>query len=190
MAMVREALLSWLIGEKSINEEDRELYAYAVSVLWSTLSPLILVLIIGMVIGTVKNGLLLLLPFLIIRKFSGGFHTRRMWTCFVSSTIVLSVCIICTKFLHAGAILDVMLTAALCSLIIWSPIDSESRRLEPEEKRSCKVIVSAMAAIFGLLYLILVLLKHDQEAVCIAIGCILTASLQLPHIVRTLLKTE
>ncbi len=187
---VEEAILNWLIGEKTINEEERELYEYALSVLWSSVSLLILVLIVGVITGTVREGLLFLLPFLIMRKFSGGFHTRRMWTCIVSSTIVLSTCMVCIKYLCTGIMMNIVLVIALCSLMIWSPVDTENRRLNPEEKRSCKAIVFAMAVVFGLLYLMLVLSKHNQAAVCIAIGIILTASLQLPHIVESFLKTE
>ena len=188
--VVEEVVLNWLIGEDTINEEERELYAYAISVLWSTISLLILVLVVGLLMGTVKEGLLFLLPFLIMRKFSGGFHTRRMWTCIISSTIVLSACMGCIKFLHTGIVMNVVLVIAICNLIIWSPVDSENRRLNPEEKHFCKVVVSVMAVIFGLLYLMLVLSNHDQAAVCIAAGIILTAMLQLPHIVESFFETE
>ena len=38
----------------------------------------------------VVEGLLMILPFMLIRKFSGGFHLKSSTVCLVSSTLLLS----------------------------------------------------------------------------------------------------
>ena len=61
----------WL--SEIISEDERELYQYAIFSIMSTIIPLIMVMIIGGILGLMKNGIVMIIPFLVIRKFSGGF---------------------------------------------------------------------------------------------------------------------
>lgn len=65
----------WL--SEIISEDERELYQYAIFSIMSTIIPLIMVMIIGGILGLMKNGIVMIIPFLVIRKFSGGFHAKR-----------------------------------------------------------------------------------------------------------------
>ena len=70
--------------------------------------------------------------------------------------------------------------AAITILVLCSPIDSESRRLSQEEKKSCKIATIIMTFFFAFIDLMLYLFQKETYAVCISLGIILTAGLQIP----------
>jgi len=184
MQFLCKIFVGWLIKCNAIENEDRELYEYAVNVLILTIAPLVLVMVIGLVTGWLYNGILLILPFLIMRKFSGGFHARYASVCFILSVAVLIICM----YLTTVAVLDIRLNlctvAALVSLAWNSPVDSQNRRLDQTEHVRYKHIMVGLAFAFGLLYFVLVILKYTQCAVCISTGIILTAFLQFLGVIK------
>lgn len=176
------SIVTWLIRHDAIAEADRELYEYAVYSLLITLSPLFIITVIGGFMGMVKESILLILPFMVIRKFSGGFHAKHGWTCLIGSCTVLFLCVILASHITCNVVLTVVALGAVTSLCILSPIDSDNRRLSEEEKRRYKKVTCITAVIFAILYVLLYLAKLDTYAVCVAVGLVLPAGLQLPCI--------
>ncbi len=178
------SIVTWLIRHDAVEDADRELYEYAVYSLLITLSPLFIIVVIGSFMGMVKESVLLILPFMTIRKFSGGFHAKHGWTCFIGSCAVLFLCVILASHITCNVVLTAVVLGAVTSLCILSPIDSDNRRLSEEEKRRYKKVTCITAGIFAILYVLLYLAKLDTYAVCVAVGLVLPASLQLPCIMR------
>ena len=70
--------------------------------------------------------------------------------------------------------------AAVISLGICSPVDSENRQLDPQEKKKYKRITIWIAMAFFAIYELLLLLRLDYYAKWIAAGLILPAVSQIP----------
>lgn len=175
-----EGITIWLIKHDAIKSEDRELYEYAVHSFIMTLAPLILISIMGAFMGRVKEGILIILPFMFIRKFSGGYHAKHEWACLLGSSGLLFLCLCVSSHIQSGLILDSIVLGSVVSLCLCSPIDSENRRLAPEENRIYKIAAGGIAIAFGIVYKLLIVNKMDSYAVCIAVGLILSAGLQIP----------
>ena len=62
-------LIDWLIREDTLQPADRELYVYAAYCFLFAWTPLFLLFIISACIGRLPEALLLILPFMTIRKF-------------------------------------------------------------------------------------------------------------------------
>ena len=73
---------------------------------------------------------------------------------------------------------------AAVSLIVFSPIDSENRRLDIDEKRRYKKITAFCVILFGLLNIFSFFLEKHIYTTCFSIGIILTAGLQVPCIAK------
>lgn len=73
-------------------------------------------------------------------------------------------------------------------LAIFSPIDSENRRLEPDEKSLRKRETIVLALLFYFIYLALSLLRRDRYAVCIGVGILQTTGLQVPCVLQNMTK--
>ena len=131
----------WLLQAGAISASDVELYEYSIYGFLFTLCPLGLVLIISMFLHMVVEGILLIIPFILIRKFCGGFHFQSPVFCGIVSTLVL------TAFLFGiRLVLDTSgygwwcaaLLISVVQVVIFSPIDSEGRRLTQNEKKVFK----------------------------------------------------
>ena len=175
-----EIMTAWLVKYNAIDSEDKELYEYAIFSILFTFSPLLLSIIIGLLIGRLWECVVLIIPFLFIRKFSGGFHAKKAWICLICSSTLLVFCTIVSSYIEYGLGLAMVTLAAITILVLCSPIDSESRRLSQEEKKSCKIATIIITFFFAFIDLILYLLQKETYAVCISLGIILTAGLQIP----------
>lgn len=183
ISQMTKSLVAWLIQCDAIDEDDIELYEYAAYSLFITISPIILTIIIGAIMGSLLESIITIIPFMVIRKYSGGYHTKHLHSCLVGSCCLLVLCIGMTSFIKCGMELSIVTLAAIISLIIFSPIDNENRRLEEYEKKKYKKRAGIIAVSFGVIYSLLYLLQKDIYAVCISVGLILSTGLQLPCIV-------
>lgn len=87
MKQLAGIMVSWLIRHEAIEKNQRELYEYAVHCLFLEMMPMLYAVIIGGIMGELSRSMVLVLPFMIIRKYSGGFHARSEWTCLLSSCL-------------------------------------------------------------------------------------------------------
>ena len=85
--------------------------------------------------------------------------------------------------------LAIAIVIASVSLITFSPIDSENRRLDTDEKRNYKKTTVFCVIFFGLLDIALFLLGKYIYTICFSVGILLTAGLQAPCIVKKMCKS-
>lgn len=77
-----EIIVNWLERKEAVNHENYELYYYVSYSLIITTLPVCLALIVGGIMRMSINTLLVILPFVIIRKYSVGYHSKRLDGCF------------------------------------------------------------------------------------------------------------
>ena len=177
----------WLLHAGAISVEDKGLFEYGIYSIVFTSIPLILVLIVGSFFHMVFEGVLMILPFMLIRKFCGGFHLRSPAACLIVSTAVLTAFLAAIRFTLYTQCFHwnfIMLLASFFLISKLSPVDSENRRLTIAEKKLFKRIAITLAGFFVLLYIVLVLLGQVRAAVSVGSGVILSAALQIPCLIR------
>lgn len=187
MKYLSEHMASWLIKHGAIPQEDRVLYEYATYSFIISILPLFIVMFFGVIQGKTVESILLIIPFMLIRKFSGGYHAKHSWVCIISSCAVLFLCVYIVSDIRYGMLLNIAMLCAAASLVALSPIDSENRRLDDSEKKQYKKITIIMVIVFVILYFLLSLLGNKIYSICIAEGIIITACLQVPCLLQKLL---
>lgn len=180
MNAISKKIIDWLIESDAVLSKDRKLYTYAVYSLLLTLSPVLIIAGIGLPMGMLKESILLILPFITVRKYSGGFHLNSPVICFVCSTCLLFLFLLCVRHSNISNILTIITAGAAISLTVLSPIDSAKRQLSPNEKKVFKKVTAIIVTLYIFIYIILIALHLEKYAVCIAFGLILPAVLQLP----------
>ena len=131
------------------------------------------------------EGILMILPFMMIRKFSGGYHLNSSVVCFISSTLLLSTSLALIGLINSLGSYDVLLCAAVMNalqIFVYSPIDSKKRKLSKKEQEVFREIARLMVSVFLAFSLLLYFLGAEKFAVPIWMGIIITALLQLPCI--------
>lgn len=180
MKYLSECITTWLIKHGAVDREDRELYEYAAYSLIITISPLFIIMVIGCAMGETIESILIIIPFMLIRKFSGGFHAKHAWVCMISSCGILFLCVYIVAHIQYSIFINIIMICATISLILLSPIDSENRRLELSEIKKYKITTIVMVMIFAIIYCLFLFIGQKTYAICIAEGAVLTAALQIP----------
>lgn len=175
-----EVIVNWLIKCEAIKGEEKELYSYAVYSFILSLSPLTLAICFGICMGCVRQAVLIVLPFMFIRKFSGGYHTKHLWSCLICSCVLLLLCMVLSVRIQCDWRFLVVTVLAIIGLICFSPIENENRKLDTEEQKVYKKVTILLVMLFGAVDLLFIWCKLYEYSVCISIGMILSAGLQIP----------
>ena len=99
-----EKIADWLIEQKAISTGERELYAYAVHCLFSLLYPIAFASVIGAFLGMPIEAVVMIMSFIAVRKFSGGYHADSFKKCLVLSSIVIIVTLLIGKYIKNSRI--------------------------------------------------------------------------------------
>ncbi len=174
---------NWLISCNAISEEDRELYEYAIYSILITISPLFLATLVGILLGAVLQSILIILPFFLIRKFSGGYHAKKAGICLIYSSMLLILCIFLSSWVKCNILLLFLTALSAMSLLHFSPIENENRLLSREERICFKKVTTIIVTSIIIAELLLLWFSMYTFVVCISIGLILSASLQYPCII-------
>lgn len=184
-------IAGWLCRSGAIREDEEELYIFAICNTFLTLVPLVSVLLIAYMMDSLPEGLALVIPFLTIRKFSGGFHFDSAVKCMITSILLLVMLLIISLKITLLPVFDAGILLAGISVSVNSPIDSEARRLDDEEIRRFKRTAGIISLVFILIYLMMrilsailnmpVLIRIER---CLSSGMMLAAILQFPVLIR------
>lgn len=184
--MIRKAaniLSKWLLKTGAISENDLELYEYGIYSFLFTLIPLLAVIVLSFPFHMTFESVLFIIPFIFLRKFTGGFHFSSALPCALVSIVILSAFLLTIKTLILSSQYTPAYIAVYLSLIpiaAFSPIDSANRRLTPKEKRIFRKIAILLGLFFAALFTLFMLLGAPRIGVPIGAGVVLTALLQIP----------
>ena len=173
-----------LCGTQMIGEEDKDLYIYGFFVLYTRLFFLIITILFSFMFGIVWQGILMYIIFSLIRSYAGGVHASKESICLTATTVALFVCVmvlgICIKWDNV-ILMSIVLVCACCCIVFISPMDTEEKRLSPEESKrysritcliaSLVTFLSCLCAVFGLssvLYICTV--SFGLESILLLIG--------------------
>lgn len=178
-----DLVTDWMIRYDVIQENNKELYQYAICSGILLVIPLLLAGGIGFYFGSIKKGIIMILPFMILRKFSGGFHLKNLWLCLAGSSVLLFLCMLLTTKTECDLNLAIVTVGSAISLSVFSPIENENRELNHFEKQEYKKITIYWLILFLLLDLIFICLNLKNYVICFSIGIQLVAGLQIPCVI-------
>lgn len=184
MKWLLSGISGWLVEHDAINSDDRKLYEYAIYIFLISIVPLTVFLIVSGIIGMLPEGLFIISPFMLIRKFCGGYHAKHAYTCMFISGVLLGLCLYIVKHVTGGLIFHVLVLVSGTSIIFNSPIDNENKKLEDVEIITYRKKTIMLVLVTILFYGILIFAGEVYYSKCLAIGIILTAFLQMPCILK------
>lgn len=185
MQRVVKKISGWLIENGSIQAEDRELYEYAIVSTFFNIAPLILAIIVGLALDMCLEAIAMIIPFILLRKYLGGYHAKSPYVCFGCSIMVVIMICEYIKFVDNMFINVVLFAASVIFIAVTKPAGSENKPLDAAEKKTYKII--AVKILAGLSCIILVCFILGQSVIVRAMmsGIVLTTLLSLPcHILK------
>lgn len=186
---ISKIIAKWLLRAGAISAEDLDLYIYGIYSFLFTLIPLFLVILLSIPFNMTSEGVLLIIPFILLRKFSGGFHFKSATPCAIVSILLLLFFLIGTKYVlfsQTYILFYILVCTSLVTLILFSPIDSENRRLSQNEKYFFHKTAVYLSLTFFVIIFIFFAFSLERIAIPIGAGVILSALLQFPCIVKNI----
>lgn len=156
---------------------------YGLVSIYLTISKLIIILILCIILGIVKEMFIFLLLYNILRAPSFGLHATKSWICLVSSTIIfIGIPYLCL-FLSIPIILKVIIgILGICFMFKNSPADTKKKPIVNKKRREkYKFISTVLTILFSLLALVI---KDNFISNCLIFSIILQNFMISPTVYR------
>ena len=127
-------LTSIVVNNNTAYKADIEIYKFGFQTLLMNFLGIILVLTIGAAFSLPTEAIIFLIPFVIIRRHTGGYHAQSMLKCSVGTGIIITTVLMLYNNYQFSALECLLLTIA-CSIPIYlfAPIENEKNPLSKEQ---------------------------------------------------------
>lgn len=148
---------------KQYTEEQVEIMAYGLETIYLTVTKMIVIFATAFLLGIVKEMIILLITYNIIRSQSFGIHASKSIYCLISSLIMFIggalICKYCV--LPFWLVIGIALVCNVC-LLFYAPADTHKRPLVNAKKRKKFKLASFS---LGMIYTILIVVFKDYSIV-------------------------
>ncbi len=151
--LLSSRLADFLIENKIVEAEDKEIYIYGYEILISSVIGVALVLILGFWFNLVIETVIFLAEFILIRQSCGGYHANSYLKCILSflSVFVLVILALNIFLVHYSYLIWIVLSAMCMSVMMeLSPIENINKPLTQETRsrnRKISIVLSAVVII-------------------------------------------
>lgn len=182
-------VITWLSSEHAIGIQEENLFSFAIrSLIWGLL-PVCFSSIIGLFLNMFIESLIMITPFMLLRKFTGGFHFQSAKVCLAITVVVLTCGMLLQKLVlkaNNSNMLTIIVALSTVIILIFSPIKSSSA-MHNKNYLFFRKMSRALSFFSFLQYLILHYCTSDHFAIAFGIGIFLVALSQLPCIIKEVL---
>ena len=135
----------------SLNKYDKvqlEEIKYGIESIYLAISKIIVILIISSLLGLLKEAIMFLLIFNILRAFAFGLHASKSIWCWISSSIsFIGIPYICKMFIFPNLIYLILPIICLVCFILYAPADTIKRPLINSKKRKIYKLLSIISCV-------------------------------------------
>ena len=123
-------------------------------------------------VGKILEGVLFIVPFLVLRQMTGGFHAKTIWGCLVGSTItmLLALQIICPLVEKHEIVYGILFFLSIVCIICFAPVNHPNLMLTEEEQKHLRLQSRIVLGIeIGIITIGYILHMRWQQYIVIAI---------------------
>ncbi len=138
-------ILDFLKSSEAIecDENNLDIYKYGIEITLSTILNILIILILSLIYGSFFTGIIFLLVFIPLRKFTGGYHADTYMKCNIVFAILYTSVFWLTKILYKYTdvhIIEAILAISFIVVYIFSPIENPHKPLDSDEKRKYRML--------------------------------------------------
>ena len=152
------------------DSEKKENIAYGLEILLSTAVSVLIITILAILLGTFGETILFLLPFMLLRTYSGGYHAQTHFRCFLILFFAFCINLILNSM--------IIIFSAIASVIIilkFAPVEDKNHPLSKRQKKNNRKICMIMLSILFTACIILFLNQNNKVLFNIVYGITITA---------------
>ncbi len=143
---------------------------YGLEGIYLTITKIVVILLLSILLGILKESLLIMVVFNGIRFFAFGIHASKSSYCWIASILSFIVGPIIVKYCFIPKVFQLsIMFVSFILLLLYAPADTKKRPLINEKKRMRNKILSSIVC---LIYSVLVMLSEQIISNSIVIGTI------------------
>jgi accessory gene regulator B len=159
-----EDITFYLITNKIIDIEDKEVYIYGLELLISTLFTSISILAIAAFIEEISSAIIFLLIHFILKSYTGGYHAEYYFICYIYSILTFIVLIFLKNRIlltHKPIVGALLLIVSLIIVFIFAPVTNKNNPKTDGEIAKNKKIARKRVTILSLISILGYLIKPE-----------------------------
>ena len=161
--------------------EKLEEIEYGIEALYITFTKMVVITLISIILGVIKEVLLIMIFYNIIRTTAFGMHAKTSLQCYIMSTILfVGVGVFSKYFVISAQIKLVLLIICFIHVIIFAPADTYKRPLINKKRRN---LYKALTVFITFIYGIVIFLFKDKYFTTYMIFGLLDATLMIHPLV-------
>lgn len=176
---VSKKIANWLVSCDEIKREECELYEYAIQSIIMLLLPFGLIIILGAAFKMILEDILLVVSFMSVRRYSGGFHAKKAYMCVIVSCFSVGISLVLIKLGIPYYIFVGFYTISLMIVLITAPQESSNKPLKEWELVKYKRYTCFCCLILTVVCICFCCFERMYYAKCIMAGIILAAIFQI-----------
>ena len=130
------------------NEEKISVIKYGLESIYLLITKLIIIILLAYLLGLVKELLIFLLIYNVIRTFSFGLHATKSWICLLSSTLIFILTPLVCKYVFLNTYIKIIIGIIMIILFYKNaPADTKKRPIISKKRRYFFKITSTLICI-------------------------------------------
>ena len=140
-------------NRKGLTEEEKEKLSYGLEGIYMNITKLAIIFLVALLLNIIKEFLITLVLFNIIRFLGFGFHASKSIACLSCSAIlIVGFPYLFTTFEISLTLKIILCCVSVIAFILYAPADTEKRPLTNKKKRIIrKVAASCLAGIYSII---------------------------------------
>lgn len=167
-------LVNVMNNNRIIKEDDIEIYRYGLRTLKLKLISYLFAMLIAFILGRFAFFAVILVCFMSVRRYAGGFHEDTAVKCFIVSQILFVLLEVSSEYIiksEPGIMISVIMGIIGTGLIIKNaPIESIHHRLSDKQKIKFRNIALVSCSVWNVSMLFLYYFKAYEFLVVIALS--------------------
>ena len=159
-------LTNYFVSKKLIPYEKMEIYNYGFKLMLSDIINFSIIMLLGVLLNRVLDGLVYLVVLCSIRRFSGGFHAKTFWLCRLSMIITFLLILTLVDFLSfitISPLTSVLINIVLLLFIaVFSPVKHPNKKLNSKQIKKNKYNAILVTILWTPLSVFLIYLNITQ----------------------------
>lgn len=152
-----------------ITEQDKEIYRFGFVLMLRIILNVSTLLFIGACFDMIVETIVFVIYSLMIRSYSGGFHSDNPIICYLISVVTTVLMLFCIKFGVLNIRLNFMLIAlSIGVILIYAPVEHKNKPLEEVERKIYKR--NLIKILIGLIFVVFMFLLFDKISMMFASG--------------------
>lgn len=156
-----ERIADFLLYQKIINTQEKEIYVYGIQLVISSVINLLICITISLLLNELVNGILFFILFSSLRRFTGGFHCKTFIMCNMIFSVIVTLVLLINGLFGTifGEPVLFIITVFFCltCILLFSPVYNKNKELTNIELKKFKIISIVVYTIHICFYLIFIL---------------------------------